>query len=328
MHIPVRRFHPALRYRGALIRLVLPHFRVWTFRLCNRVLRHMKGRGGKGMRYEQITIPRPAESKASGALRLCVYRPQSPVKRVPGILWLHGGGYGLGIPEQDEGFIRAFVHAHDCVVVAPDYCLSTQAPYPAALEDGYAALLWLQKNAPALGVRTDQLMIGGDSAGGGLAAALAIAARDRGEVAIAFQMPLYPMLDDRMCTSSARDNDAPIWNTRSNQVGWQLYLGALYGREDVPCYAAPARLTDFRNLPPAATYIGNLEPFCDETIAYMEALRAAGVPADYRIFEGCYHAFDLVASRSAPAREARAFLMERFAHAMGHYFAPQPVDGD
>ncbi len=209
-------------------------------------------------------------------------------------------------------------------MVAPEYTHSTKAPYPAALEDCYAALLWLKQNAARLGVRPDQLMVGGVSAGGGLAAALAIYARDKGEVAIAFQLPLYPMLDDRMMTASARDNDAPMWNTRSNEAAWKLYLGDLYGSDNVPAYAAPARLTDAVGLPPAFTFVGGIEPFCDETVLYFQMLRASGVNAECTVFDGCFHAFNKIGPYTTPAKEAEAALREHFKYAAEHYFAPQP----
>lgn len=326
MNIKAGMIHPDLQGKGLFLRALIPYFRPSTFKLFNRMLFSMRGRRGKGMCYEQVFLPRLAGNAATGQLRLCVYRPLEAKENVPGILWMHGGGYALGIPEQDEGFIRSFVEKRGCVVVAPDYCLSTQAPYPAALEDCYAALLWLKGHAAELNVRPDRLMVGGESAGGGLAAALAIYARDRNEVAIAFQMPLYPMLDDRMITVSTRDNDAPVWNTKSNVNAWKLYLGALYGREDVPTYAAPSRLENFSGLPPAFTYVGGIEPFCDETVQYMERLKAAGVQAEYHVFEGCYHGFDILAKRSAPARQARALLMESFDRAVACCFARQPQE--
>lgn len=318
--------HPEVHGIGALVRSVLPYFKESTFRKINKIMKGSPAlRKPRGMNFEQIYIPRAESSAVGGLLRLCVYSPTERRENVPGILWIHGGGYCIGIPEQDEGFIRRFVCKHNCVVVAPEYCLATEAPYPAALEDCYTALLWLKENAARYGINPSQLMVGGDSAGGGLTAALTIYARDKGEVALAFQMPLYPMLDDRMITKSSQDNDAPVWNTKSNENAWRLYLRELYQAPEVPAYAAPGRLADFTGLPPAATYIGTLEPFHDETVAYMENLKAAGIPADYREFAGCYHAFDIMASKSAPAKEAAAFLNERLEYAIRHYFADQPT---
>ncbi|MBN1892103.1 MAG: alpha/beta hydrolase [Clostridiales bacterium] len=339
-HIPDEMIHPELRESGKWVRRFLPYFKHSTFRKANRILKLMKGRSGKDLRYEQVWIPRAGGSEgvrheqdripgAGGPedpkLRLCVYRSPEFSGDAPGLLWMHGGGYGLGIPEVDEGAFREFIRETGCVIVAPDYRLSVEKPYPAALEDCYAALLWLKDHASSLGVRENQLMVGGFSAGGGLAAALSIYARDKGEVSIAFQMPIYPMLDDRMITGSSRENDAPVWNTRSNETGWRLYLGSLFGTEEVPAYAAPARLSDHRGLPPAFTFVGSIEPFRDETVDYMERLKEAGVPVNYKVFDGCFHAFDIFAKNSAPAIEARKRMTERLRYAAEHYFAEQEV---
>ena len=321
--------HGEVRGIGTLIRFLLPYFKDSTFRKINKIMRGSPTfRRIPGMEFEQICIPRPEASAVGGRLRLCVYAPPKHRENAPGILWIHGGGYCIGIPEQDEGFIRRFVREHGCVVVAPDYCLATQSPYPAALEDCYAALLWMKANAPRYGINPAQLMVGGDSAGGGLTAALTIYARDKDKVALAFQMPLYPMLDDRMLTKSSQNNDAPVWNTRSNENAWRLYLRGQYQAPELPAYAAPGRLADFSGLPPAATYIGTLDPFHDETVAYMENLKAAGIPAEYMELDGCYHAFDIMAGRSKPAREAAKFLNERLEYAARHYFAAQPEHKD
>jgi acetyl esterase/lipase len=209
------------------------------------------------------------------------------------------------------------------VVIAPDYRLSTEVPYPAALEDSYTALMWMKDNASALGIRDDQLMVGGDSAGGGLTAALTLYARDKGQVAIAFQMPLYPMLDDRMSSESAKDNNAPVWNSKSNTNAWKLYLGDLFGTAKVPPYAAPARAEDYSSLPPTATFVGDLEPFRDETIEYVGNLKKAGVPVKFKLFEGCYHAFETICPNAEVSKRAVSFLLNSYKYAVDHYFAEQ-----
>lgn len=266
-------------------------------------------------------IPR----KDGSNLRICIYNSKEPAENVPGILWLHGGGYALGTPEQSSGIAGKLIEYSNGVVIAPDYRLSVEAPYPAALEDCYEALLWMKDNAKELGVREDQLMVGGDSAGGGLTAALTLYARERGEVAIAFQMPLYPMLDDRMMTVSANENNAPVWNSKSNENAWELYLGELFRTPNVPSYAAPARAGDYRGLPPTATFIGDLDPFRDETIQYVDNLKKAGVPVKFNLFEGCYHAFEQVCPNAEISKQANRFLFDSFKYATEHYFAEQPI---
>lgn len=312
--------HPELRLIGNLIRIVMPNFTEGFFTFANFFLDNiLSGMNlATKVNFEEKYITR----EDGTALRICVYSPKEKQENVPGVLWIHGGGYAIGIPEQDFSFIQDFVLASGCVVVAPDYTNSPDAPYPAALNDCYDALLWLKENGEQYGMRSDQIFVGGDSAGGGLCAATTLLARDKGDVNIAFQMPLYPMLDDRMITASSQNNDAPIWNTKSNELGWKLYLGEDYQTDNVSKYAAPARETDYSNLPPTLTYVGDIEPFTDETVAYVENLKNAGVDVQFRIFEGCFHGFDLF-SFTTPAKEAKQFLLDGFMYAVRNYTAAQ-----
>ncbi|MEY8436017.1 alpha/beta hydrolase fold domain-containing protein [Streptococcus hyointestinalis] len=148
-------------------------------------------------------------------------------------------------------------------------------------------------------------------------------ARDKGDVNIAFQLPLYPMLDDRMTTDSMKDNDAPIWSEKSNRAAWQLYLGDTFGTDEVSPYAAPARLTDYTKLPPTYTFVGDIEPFYDEVVAYISHLKAAGVIADIDIYKGAFHSFDSTVSKSPEAIDATEKMIEHYRYAASHYFAPQ-----
>lgn len=276
----------------------------------------------KGVSVEERWIPRPSGPD----MRILIRRPVEPREGVPGILHLHGGGYHSGRPESAL-HAGAYIRISGCVIVSPAYRRSVEAPYPAALEDSYTALLWLRDNAAALGVRDDQLVVTGESAGGGLTAATTLYARDRGEVNVAFQMPLFPMIDDRNDSHSARDNDAPIWNAATNEVGWRLYLGELWGTDDVPAYAAPARATDHAGLPPTYTYVGGVDPFRTETETYVANLRAAGVPAELDVHEGAFHGFD-GAKHARITKEAHRRLHEWFARAVEEYTAKQPELGD
>jgi len=311
---------PELRLAGAAARaLFRPSLRV--FRLARRLDPRMHGSDLAGLECEQRWV----DSLEPGVrVRVRCYRPRSRSgdARLPGVLFLHGGGYVFGSPEQFAPMYRMLLGTRDCFIVAPDYRKSLEAPYPAAAHDGYGALLWLKRNAAALGVRDDQLFVMGISAGGGLTAALSLMARDRGDVAIAHQFPLYPMLDHRMITASASDNDAPLWSSRHNRLAWDLYLAGLEGRE-VPAYASPALATDVSELPPMTTFVGELDPFLDETVTFAQRLRAAGVPVEYRTFPRCFHGFDAVRPGARVSREANGFLCERFASAVDGDFAKQ-----
>lgn len=287
----------------------------------------LAGKPLKGADCREVQVPRSGGDGSGGTLRARVYRPlvANGAPRpgpLPALVWLHGGGYAIGVPELDHAMLKRFLVTSPCVVVAPDYRLSIDAPYPAALDDGYDALLWTKAHATELGVRTDQLFVGGNSAGGGLTAALTLLARDRGEVNVAFQMPLYPMLDDRMTHPSAVNNTAPVWDSKLNLWAWKLYLGDRFGGE-VPAYAAAARATDYRGLPPTATFVGDQEPFLDETVEYVRRLREAGVSVDFKVYPGCYHGFDAVAPQADVSKRALAFLMGAYKRATETCFAAQ-----
>lgn len=320
MHIKNSDISRELRAAGVAIRTVMPYMKESTFRKMNKGCALLKGHGIKGISYEQVMIE---GGMGEENLRLCIYGAKEQKEKVPGILRIHGGGYCLGAPEQSIGAIKAFVKEAGCVVVAPDYTLAASAPYPAALNDCYCALKWMKENANTLNIKEDQIFVGGESAGGGLAAALCICARDKKEISVAFQLPLYPMLDDRPTASSA-DNDAPLWNTRSNEAGWRLYLRELYQREDLSPYAAAGRLTDFTGLPPAFTFIGDIEPFRDEVIHYFKSLKKAGIPAKCYIFHGAFHGFDVIRPGARATKKAYELMIRSLKFAKDNYFKEQP----
>ncbi len=272
------------------------------------------------MKYtaRSVSIPSPG-----GVMKLIVLRPAAPAPAGgrPGILWIHGGGYITGMAEMVY-MSRALnlVRKYGAVVVSPAYRLAGRAPYPAALLDCHCALVYLKEHAAELGVRSDQIMLGGESAGGGLTAALCMYEHDRGGVKIAFQMPLYPMLDNED-TETSRDNHAPVWNTRRNHYAWARYLRGADGA--IPAYAAPARREDYASLPPACTFICTAEPFYAETMTYVQNLRKAGVEASVDVYEGLFHAFDMLLPFLKVSRRAAAAFEEHFEYAVQHYFAKQ-----
>ena len=269
------------------------------------------------------TTRRTVIASPGGPMKLLVLQPKgpAPVPGRTGVLWIHGGGYITGMPEMVY-MSRAVDLVRHCgaVVVSPDYRLSGKAPYPAALMDCHSALVYLKEHAAALGVRDDQLMVGGESAGGGLAAALCLYERDRGGVRIAFQMPLYPMLDNED-TETSRDNHAPVWNTRRNHYAWARYLRGVEGW--VPAYAAPARAGDCAGLPPAYTFVSTAEPFYAEALTYVRRLREAGVGATVDVYEGLFHAFDMLAPFLPVSRRAAAAFERRFESAARRCSAKQ-----
>ena len=221
-------------------------------------------------------------------------RPEGADGLRPAILHIHGGGYVLGTADMTNAANAATALKLDCVIVSVDYRLAPETPFPGPLDDCYAALRWLHGAAGELGVDAKRIAVAGESAGAGIAAGLALLARDRGDAPICFQCLVYPMLDDR----TNADNTSAyagefVWNAHSNHFGWRAYLGQEPGAADTPHYAAPARAPDLSGLPPAFINCGALDLFADEDIAYAQRLAHAGVAAELHIYPGGFHGFPL-----------------------------------
>src|SRR5690606_18355092 len=223
-------------------------------------------------------------------LSVRIYRPTQIAAPLAGLLWIHGGGYFLGTADMSDQRQAEMALAGECLVVSVEYRLAPEHPFPAPLEDCYAALKWLATNAAELGVDASRIAIGGASAGGGLAAGLALLARDRGEVKVIFQLLIYPMIDDRNATPSSHFMTmSGFWNRALNFAGWKAYLGKEPGGAEVSPYAAAARATDLKGLPPAYIPVGDLDLFLDEDIEYAQRLLQAGVSAEIHVYAGAYH---------------------------------------
>ncbi len=263
--------------------------------------------GGKSLTSRTVKI-----TTGAGTMKARVLQPKKADAPVPGVLWIHGGGYMLGGSYMlDMSCGKMLAEKCGAVVVCPDYRLAGKAPYPAALEDCYAALEWMYGHADELGIDRNRIVVGGESAGGGLTAAVCLLARDKGDIRIALQLPLYPMLDCEDTETSA-DNHGRVWNTRRNHWGWKHYLGDLYGSASVSKYASPARETDYSNLPPCYTFVADGEPFYAETLTYVKNLQSAGVDAKVDVYPGNTHAFDMLFPRRPESKAARQRLLEEF----------------
>ncbi len=233
-----------------------------------------------------------------------LYRPKEAASGpVPGILMIHGGGFVVGTIET-EHLGGAMMAAHvGALVVSVEYRLAPEHAYPAALHDCYSALKFLHGEAPALGVDRERIAVVGTSAGGGLAAATALFARDRGGPALCFQMLHIPELDDRLETPSMREFvETPIWNRPLAEKSWQYYLGDLSGSDDVPAYAAPARATDLSGLPAAYVSTAENDPLRDEGILYALRLLQAGVSVELHQFPGTFHGSAMVVTAEVSRR--------------------------
>jgi acetyl esterase/lipase len=314
-YIPESRINPELREllptlpQEKFSREELPQIRAESEKAFGR----MRPDGGeaKCSVYNKM-VPGP---EGEPDVRVRIYEPFKKSPSLPGILYIHGGGYIIGSPEMTETACVQLVAEIDCVVVSVDYRLAPENPFPAPLEDCYAALRWLSENASELGVDARRLAVTGSSAGGGLTAALALLARDRKGPPITLQLPLCPMIDERNITPSSREfTDPRVWSREKNLFGWQMYLGPMYGGEVSP-YAAPSRAVNLAGLPPAYIYVGELDALRDETIEYVTRLLQAGVPTEFHIYPGCYHSFEM-AAQAEISRRAKSDLMHAIRRAL------------
>ena len=251
-------------------------------------------------------------------VRVVIYRPAGLPAHAPVVLQIHGGGFVFGTAELGDPRNRAMARAVSCAVASVEYRIAPEAPFPAGLNDCYAALAWLHREAAALGLDPDRIAIRGESAGGGLAAGLAIMARDRGGPAVCFQLLIYPMLDDRTVTRAPHPYAGEfVWDAASNRFGWESWLGAAPGADGISPLAAPARLADPAGLPPTFMATAALDMFVEEDLEYARRLMRAGVPTELYVAPGAVHGFDAMAPEAAVSRrftdQADAALKRAFA---------------
>jgi acetyl esterase/lipase len=259
----------------------------------------------EGVVSRDVIIPGP-DSAPDITARL--YTPENRAGSRPGVLWIHGGGYILGDLDIDDHNLRQMCLNTGCVILSTNYRLAPEDPFPAPLEDCYSSLKWMVENSDRLGIDRSRIAVGGGSAGGGLAAGLVIMARDRGEIEIAFQLLIYPMIDDRNITPSSHTiTDPRTWDREKNIFAWKAYLGPASETGDISPYAVPARAKDLSGLPPAYVAVGELDLFLDEDIEYAQRLLQAGVPTELHVYPGATHGFDSILT----AAVSRRFVEER-----------------
>lgn len=275
----------------------------------------LQGKDIESLDCDERYIP---SSDGHWQIRTRIYRPKQIEGPLPAMIYIHGGGYIIGSPETAHSIIERFVATRPCVVIAPDYRKAFTEPFPAGFNDCYETLLWAKDNAADLGINDTGFIVAGHSAGGGLTAAVTLKARDTGDAKLAFQMPIYPMIDDTQPVDSRRTMKSPVWDTELNKIGWDAYLAGVRSRgEEVTSYAAPARNQDYSNFPPTISFVGTMEPFYPEDVAYVDALRDAGIEVAFKEYPGCFHAFDMMAKGIGD--EAKDFTYDRYAEFYDRY---------
>ena len=224
-------------------------------------------------------------------LRMIICRPKEEIDEAPCIIWYHGGGMVLGTADDSVAYMLDFVRQLKAVVVIPSYRLAPENPYPAGLIDCYNTLLWVEQQVHQLKISYKKIIVAGSSAGGNLCVAVSLMARDKNGPAIAFQLPLYPMLDYQNNLPSNLNSTSPlVWNYAKNAEAWSMYLR---NAELIDGYASPTYAQNYEGLPPTYTFIGTVDVFRDEVISFVQRLTIANVPVEFHLYNGCTHGFEL-----------------------------------
>jgi len=252
------------------------------------------------VRSEKVSIP-------SGDTEVDIYIYRSSDRdNQPGVLWIHGGGFLIGSADDERA--RVIADHCDCTVFSVEYRLAPEHPFPAGPNDCYEALRWMVSNAEKLGIDVDNIVIGGASAGSGMAAGVALMNRDKDNFPLRLQLLLYPMIDNLHATDSGQFENHPVWKQQTSFNAWEMYLDGSPG-EDASPYAAASRAKDLSGLPPTYICVGSEDLFRDEDIAYAQRLMAADVPTELSVFPGVYHAAEsFVPGAKVSQRLTQSFL--------------------
>jgi acetyl esterase/lipase len=275
------------------------------------------------MRRNAVFSPVPAPdikrveltTNRNGGVDMTLLRPRDAVGDLPVLYWMHGGGMVIGNRHMDDSRLGEWCRSLSCVCVSVEYRLAPEARYPAAIDDCDEGLRHIVGHAAELGINPRRVGVGGRSAGGGLAAALALRWRDRGDDRVAFQYLEYPMLDDRMNTPSSMLDGLPLWSRESNAFGWRAYLGDCYGSDHVPPDAAPGRAAELAGLPPTFITVGTADCLRDEAIDFAARLCRANVSTELHVYAGAVHGFDMFADCAVvrcAARDSVDWLARQF----------------
>ena len=310
---PMRAVSPELRAPLLLLPMTLSRLTTPVF----RYVQETATRSGipDGVRKSERLIE---QSDGAPPVRLVIFEREKSSELRPALLWMHGGGFVIGSPEQDIALVGRILGSLDVAIVSVDYALVPEHPFPRPLDDCHHALKWLVEHAAELRVDPDRIGIGGQSAGGGLAAALVQKAVDQGPVHPAFQLLIYPMLDASTCL---RPDDGTtgrfVWNRKSNRYAWRSYLGHDPASVPFMTYAVPAARADLARLPPTWIGVGTLDLFHEEDAEYGRRLKLAGVDCDIYIVDRAYHGFDVLKPDAVATSEFYSAMLNALAGGLG-----------
>ena len=295
---------------GQFRTIIAMNSRKWGLKIANGLVRLTKGQKVKQAINETHQVP---STQTNGhIIRTREFRPEGThAETLPAMIYFHGGGYMMGIPEMANTFYADVLKRRKVAIFAPDYRLSPKDPFPAGFNDCYDVVLWMRDNAKELNIDPNNFIIAGHSAGGGMTAAITLKIRDTKDLKPAFQMPIYPMIDHRMITESSQMEGSTMWDAKINARAWGLYLRNIKG--EVPAYASPALNEDYSEFPPTISFVGDLEPFYDENVAYIEALKKASVPVKFEVYKGGYHGFEVGSPKADISVKANEFQLDAFA---------------
>ncbi len=272
----------------------------------------------EGVQNDRIDVPSREAGRFIGTR---VYKPKGSHGPLPIVVYFHGGGYATGWPERHHAFYKRLIDTRPCIIVVPAFRSSLDAPYPAGHEDCYDTLLWVRDNVSELGGRSDWIAVAGNSSGGGIALSMAMQARDTGDLKLAFQMPLYPMIDDRSNRWSKLPSNKITWSKHHGILAWHLLLKTIRTEKtyNISAYAAPARATDLSNLPPTISYVGTHDILLNEVESIAERLKAAGNDICYRTFDGLFHAMEDSVPTAGVSQEVHSWVETQFASYVDQY---------
>lgn len=267
---------------------------------------------------ETVMIPR---RDGTGEVRVRIYKPTNCKGPLPIVVFFHGGGYATGWPERHHALFQRLIASRPCIIVAPAFRLSIEAPYPAGHDDCYDTLLWVRDHAKQLGGDAGNLILAGNSSGGGLVLSTALRARDSGDAKIAFMMPFYPMIDDRASNWTKLPKNKITWTREHGVLAWHLLLRELrtQKRYDISPYAVPARAKDVSGLPPSLGYVGDLDILQAEAEEMADRMKRAACSVTFRTFHGVFHAMEDSAPQTPQALELNDWVSTEFARMVDSY---------